>query len=274
MLSLNLLPDIKKDLLHIQRQRNAVIFISIISVAISVGILLIMLSTWGGITIVQNTRRGDIETATKKIKKAQANQQLDNYLTIQNQLKQVNSLKQEQQVYSRLMKYLAQLNPAEPNNVQLQTVVINVVSGVANIRVEGKVKNFSALNIYKNTLEKSNLKYETDNKLKSGSTSKSSTANVAKAKTVPLFDSVAILQSSISDEAVSFVASMKFNKLAFSPKIKDPTIEVPVETTSDGDQKAPKVTFSSDNKKKSDQKGVGTTSESTFNSTSIGGSNE
>ena len=47
MISLNLLPDVKKDLLRVRRERNLVVSISVIVVGASIGVLLLLSGTLG-----------------------------------------------------------------------------------------------------------------------------------------------------------------------------------------------------------------------------------
>ena len=53
MISINLLPDVKKDLLRVRRERNLVVTISVIAIGVSVGILVILGLTLGGMTVAK-----------------------------------------------------------------------------------------------------------------------------------------------------------------------------------------------------------------------------
>lgn len=303
MISLNLLPDVKKDLLRVRRERNLVISISVIVVGASIGVLLLLSGTLGVLVGAKALMENGIKNDEQTIKQAQKKKQLDKYITIQNQLKQIGKLKSDQQVYSRLMDYLTQLNPAAPNNVQISSVTIEVpadssgdtsssssssasVDGIT-MTIEGKTTNFSALDVYKNTLSKAQLSYEveeedtssdSDSSVNSDGTysketssdsdsadsdsqskKKKKSATKKKAMKGNLVTAINVKDSSLSagsqnEALVSFTLTVTFNDSAFSPKSTNIKLEVPKETTSDGDRNAPKETFHTDAKDKSNDK--------------------
>lgn len=303
MISLNLLPDVKKDLLRVRRERNLVVSISVIVVGASIGVLLLLSGTLGVLIGAKALMENSIKNDEQTIKQAQKKKQLDKYITIQNQLKQIGKLKSDQQVYSRLMDYLTQLNPAAPNNVQISSATIEAPAGSSSdtsssssssasadgvtMTIEGKTTNFSALDVYKNTLSKAQLSYEVEEDTSSDSESsansdgtysketssdsdssdsdsqskkKKKSATKKKAMKENLVTAVNVKDSSLSaggsqnEALVSFTLTVTFNDSAFSPKSTNIKLEVPKETTSDGDRNAPKETFHTDAKDKSNDK--------------------
>lgn len=304
MISLNLLPDVKKDLLRVRRERNLVVSISVIVVGASIGVLLLLSGTLGVLIGAKALMENSIKNDEQTIKQAQKKKQLDKYITIQNQLKQIGKLKSDQQVYSRLMDYLTQLNPAAPNNVQISSAKIEAPAGSSGdtsssssssasadgitMTIEGKTTNFSALDVYKNTLSKAQLSYEVEEEDTSSdsessansdgtysketssdsdssdsdsqSKKKKKSATKKKAMKENLVTAVNVKDSSLSaggsqnEALVSFTLTITFNDSAFSPKSTNIKLEVPKETTSDGDRNAPKETFHTDAKDKSNDK--------------------
>ena len=203
------------------------------------------------------------------INSAIEDKQLNEYLTIQNQLAQIDGLKDEQLVYSRIMDYLVALNPASPNNAELSTVSLEMSDGSVAATLEGKTQNFEALNVYKTTLASAELVYEektedddedtsesddssdnsstgdTDSSSETGTNDDSTTDNT-NAKREKLFSEVQVTEQGYSNDAdggVTFTMSVVFGENAFSSTIDDDSIrvEVPKETTSDGDRNAPKT---------------------------------
>ncbi len=304
MISLNLLPDVKKDLLRVRRERNLVVSISVVVVGASIGVLLLLSGTLGVLIGAKALMENSIKNDEQTIKQAQKKKQLDKYITIQNQLKQIGKLKSDQQVYSRLMDYLTQLNPATPNNVQISSAKIEAPAGSSGdtsssssssasadgitMTIEGKTTNFSALDVYKNTLSKAQLSYEVEEEDTSSdsessansdgtysketssdsdssdsdsqSKKKKKSATKKKAMKENLVTAVNVKDSSLSaggsqnEALVSFTLTVTFNDSAFSPKSTNIKLEVPKETTSDGDRNAPKETFHTDAKDKSNDK--------------------
>lgn len=304
MISLNLLPDVKKDLLRVRRERNLVVSISVVVVGASIGVLLLLSGTLGVLIGAKALMENSIKNDEQTIKQAQKKKQLDKYITIQNQLKQIGKLKSDQQVYSRLMDYLTQLNPAAPNNVQISSATIEAPAGSSGstsssssssasadgitMTIEGKTTNFAALDVYKNTLSKAQLSYEVEEEDTSSdsessansdgtysketssdsdssdsdsqSKKKKKSATKKKAMKENLVTAVNVKDSSLSaggsqnEALVSFTLTVTFNDSAFSPKSTNIKLEVPKETTSDGDRNAPKETFHTDAKDKSNDK--------------------
>lgn len=304
MISLNLLPDVKKDLLRVRRERNLVVSISVVVVGASIGVLLLLSGTLGVLVATKALIENGIKNDEQTIKQAQKKKQLDKYITVQNQLKQIGKLKSDQQVYSRLMDYLTQLNPAAPNNVQISSATIEAPTGSSGdtsssssssasadgitMTIEGKTTNFSALDVYKNTLSKAQLSYEVEEEDTSSdsessansdgtysketssdsdssdsdsqSKKKKKSATKKKAMKENLVTAVNVKDSSLSagssqnEALVSFTLTVTFNDSAFSPKSTNIKLEVPKETTSDGDRNAPKETFHTDAKDKSNDK--------------------
>ena len=248
MISINLLPDIKKNLLRVRRERNLVVTVSIVAVAASVGVLFLLGAMLAGATIIKNGHIGKIDDYESEIEEAKDKDQLNEYLTVQNQLSQIDGLKGEQKVYSRLMDYLVQLNPAAPNNAALKSVSLEDGDDGIAITLEGTTANYATLNVYKNTLINAILKYEEktdDESSDEQGDDESDTANDEKAEKINLFSSVTVRDTNFVDEgnngnSVRFEITAVFDPKAFDSSIENQSIEIPEEVVSDGDQNAPK----------------------------------
>ena len=280
-LQLNLLPDVKKQLLKVRRERNMVISISIVAAIASVAVLVVISGILGSLKVYEAVTRNSIKSSEKKIQASQENDELDKYLTVQNQLVQIKDLKGKQQIYSRLLGYLVALNPAKPNNVSLNTVTVGNssdsgattdASAGVTMTIEGRIADFSALDVYKTTLGSAKLKYtevtDEDEESSDSSTdedgasnsdntsSDSSTGSDAKndnsdgkkddnSKTAKIFSNVTVQEQALSsgdsnnEGGVSFTIQVTFDPIAFSSKIENPIVEVPNETTSDSSRNAP-----------------------------------
>lgn len=246
MVQLNLLPDVKKEFLQAQRMRNTVISISIFVSIVFVGILVILGVLMGGQAIQKNLVTNDIKENAAKV---QDTPQLNEYLTVQNQLSQIGALKDAQPIYSRLFDYLQQLNPASPNNVELNSVKIlgtagattstatstDVVAsaGSTSVQLDGSIRDFAALAVFKTTLQSATISY-TD-------------ADGEEVTDELLFTTVSVRDASISRSSeegrVSFTIDLVFNAEAFASNITEVLIDVPNKTTSDADRNSPQDVF-------------------------------
>ncbi len=242
MIQLNLLPDIKKQLLHAQMQRNLVISVCIIITIVAGSVILLLGGIMGGQALQKNNLTQSIEDSKTAIAKKQSDSQLDQYLTVQNQLSKISSLKSQQLNYSRVFDYLRQLNPAAPNSVSLGSVKITAPGSSSStgttestgvtIELQGETANYSSLNVFKSTLSLATFSYAP----KEG-------ANV---ETKPLFVSVTVASSSLTNDKLSFSIIAVFDTAVFSSDSVDIKLDIPNETTSDSDRNSPSNIFSSE----------------------------
>jgi|GEM_PF-1712610 len=106
MLQLNLLPDVKKELLHAKHMRNLVMTICIF-VSIGFGIIVFVLgAVRTGLAIQKSILAGEVDANIKIIEKEMTRNQLGEYLSVQNSLGQIDAIKASQPQLSRLMDYL------------------------------------------------------------------------------------------------------------------------------------------------------------------------
>ncbi len=242
MIQLNLLPDVKKQLLHSQMQRNLVISICIIITIVAGSVILILGGIMGGQAIQKSNLTQSIADSQDAITKKQSDSQLDEYLTVQNQLSKISSLKNQQLDYSRVFDYLKQLNPAAPNSVSLSSVKL-AAPGVSSdasttestgvtVEMQGETTNYSSLNVFKSTLSLAKFSYAP----KKG-------ANI---ETKSLFSSVTVTSSALTDDKLSFSIIAVFDVAVFSSDSVDIKLDIPNETTSDSDRNSPSNIFSSE----------------------------
>ncbi|HMQ09185.1 MAG TPA: hypothetical protein PKC42_02235 [Candidatus Nanoperiomorbaceae bacterium] len=242
MIQLNLLPDVKKQLLHAQMQRNLVISICIIITIVAGSVILILGGIMGGQAIQKSNLTQSIADSQDAITKKQSDSQLDEYLTVQNQLSKISSLKNQQLDYSRVFDYLKQLNPAAPNSVSLSSVKL-AAPGVSSdasttestgvtVEMQGETTNYSSLNVFKSTLSLAKFSYAP----KKG-------ANI---ETKSLFSSVTVTSSALTDDKLSFSIIAVFDVAVFSSDSVDIKLDIPNETTSDSDRNSPSNIFSSE----------------------------
>ena len=227
MIELNLLPDLKKDFIRAQRMRNLVISASIVVTMVAGGLtVLLLLTVYGGQTLISNNLDGSIKKNYDILSKKP---EIDKYLTVQNQLKNLDGLHSERYAYAKALDYLQQLNPSEPNNVALSAALLTKDS--KSLVIEGTTNNFESLNVFKNTLENAQLTYTLD----------------GKPETVKLFDTVKLDEAVVTSLGTRKLASFKFSltypKEAFISSIPETAISVPKATLSDGDSSAPKQLF-------------------------------
>ncbi len=227
MITLNLLPDIKKEYLKAQRTRNMVVSTSILVSIIAVGlVVLLAMTVYIGQSLVIAQQSNQI---TENHKKLSAKPEIDKYLSIQNQLAAIDSISTSRSTYARLFDYLQQLNPAPPYNISLYNFTVEKKTNV--MKFVGGAPNFETVNNFKNAIENARLSYFVgqDN------------------KEIPFFPSVTISEANFSSGNGKAVTAFNF-EVTYAPEAFDSQnaytkLIVPRMVTSDADKNAPKEIF-------------------------------
>lgn len=116
MIQLNLLPDVKLDYIKAQRFRRLVLTVSIIVGAASIILLLFLLSIDG----LQKKHLSDLQNdINSEASTLQNTPNLNEVLTVQNQLESLTSLHEGEPAATRLFNYLYEVTPATVNITNL-----------------------------------------------------------------------------------------------------------------------------------------------------------
>lgn len=150
MIEINLVPDVKQELIKAQRIRAAVISISILIGIISVGAVT-ALAIYA--FPVQTLRNVVVDAAIKKGGDQLAGvTDLSKTLTIQNQLTMISSLHDSAPIDSRIFDVLQAIIPPAPNNVQISDLTVDSTSNT--ITIDGQAANsYAAVEVFKKTIE-------------------------------------------------------------------------------------------------------------------------
>lgn len=174
MIQINLIPDVKQELLRAQRARTVVISIAIVTGIVAVAVVT-LLALW--VFAVQTVRQ---TVADDQIKKGYAqlnsNADLSKVLTIQNQLATLTALNNSKHVDSRVFDVLAAILPASPNDVAVSD--LGVDSTTDTITVQAQASNlYQALEVFKKTVAGATYTYSdgTDKKTETLASSISTT---------------------------------------------------------------------------------------------------
>lgn len=127
MIQVNLIPDVKQELLRAQQQRNVVISVAIL-LSIAAGVIAVLVASY--VFVAQAVL---IDQANKSIDREYATltqvEDLDKLLTIQNQLKKVSELNANKNAGSRLYGMLNVIVPAEPHEVAISSLMVVPLAG-------------------------------------------------------------------------------------------------------------------------------------------------
>jgi hypothetical protein len=209
MIELNLLPDVKIELLKAQRIRSKIIAACLIIVVVSLSLLIILVIY---IFTVQTLRSDmadkDIKTYSTKI---QNTEDLSKTLTIQNQLTKISEFNSKKNINSRVFNMFAALMPSAPNSVSISSFSIN--SNIGTIQLGGQAVNgYVAVEAFRKTLERAQINYNV-------------TDDTTKAESAMLASDINLLGTSYGRDTkqnlvVKFSISFKYDPILFSQTVK------------------------------------------------------
>lgn len=161
MIEINLVPDVKQELLRAQKARNAVISLAVVISVIAVGVVA-LLAVW--IFLVQGVRGYALDGSIKdRSAKLAGVEDVNNTLTIQNQLDKLETMHAEKAINSRVFDLLKTINPAAPNDIRISTLDISAEDKTISIQAQAN-GGFAALEVFKKTLAATNVEYVVDGK--------------------------------------------------------------------------------------------------------------
>lgn len=165
MIEINLIPDVKQELLKARRVRSTVISGAIVvGIAAVAMVVLLALYVFGAQTLRHKLADDSIKSESGKLAKVE---DLSNMLTVQNQLTKLSDMHNSKLISSRMFDVLSAIIPPEPNNVAISRLAFDSENNT--ITIEGQAVNgYPALETFKKTIEATKIGYtiegETDAK--------------------------------------------------------------------------------------------------------------
>jgi hypothetical protein len=159
MIEINLVPDVKQELIKAQRVRASVVSIAILVGMVSIGIV-VVLAIW---VFAIQTARGvlsdnTIKNESQKLSKVE---DISNTLTIQNQLSKLADMHDNKSIDSRIFDILTTINPSDPNTVAITNLSLD--SSGKTIKIEAQAVNgYPALDVFKKTINATTFQFTQD----------------------------------------------------------------------------------------------------------------
>ena len=159
MIEINLVPDVKQELLKAQRVRASVISVAIVVGIVAVGVV-VALAMW--VFAVQAARDVISDNTIKdQSQKLSAVPDVSTTLTIQNQLSKLSELHNAKHIDSRIFDILTTINPPAPNNVAITKLTLD--STDSSVKIEAQAVNgYPALEVFKKTIGATKFEYMKD----------------------------------------------------------------------------------------------------------------
>lgn len=184
MIEINLIPDVKLELLRAQRQRTVVVSFAILTAIVSVGVVVLLaVYVYGAQTLVNALADGAIERNDEKLSEIE---DVSKTLTIQNQLTQIGAINDKKQMTSRIYDVLNAIVPPAPNNVTISSLRI-ITDDEQTVKIEGQAANgYQAVELFKKMIDGAELGYTDKN---------------GDRKTVKLADKISVSETSYGEDA-------------------------------------------------------------------------
>ena len=148
MIEINLLPNVKRELLKTRAMRNRVISISFLVGGASIAAVVVLALILGSQIAAEAVQNGVIKDRNDKL---MAVEDLNKVVTIQHQLTKINEQHSGKKINSRIFDVVTAVNPVAPNNVSFSDIKVNPESKI--ITLEGSAVNgYSALETLKKTI--------------------------------------------------------------------------------------------------------------------------
>ena len=163
MIEINLIPDVKQELIKAQRTRNRIIsfsiLVSIVSGGLVVFLVLFLLGQKGMEILTDNG-------VTQEFNRLSKTEDINNMVTIQNQLSKISSLHENKGINSRIFDIISAVNPPDPNHVGISRALLD--PSTKTITLEGSAANsFTATETLKKTILNTTFEYSVDNNAQS-----------------------------------------------------------------------------------------------------------
>lgn len=156
MIEINLIPDVKQELLAAKRIQTYVISGSVV---IGIAALVIVTSMSFYLVAVQGLLGKSVDDSIQK-KGAELSKvaDLSNMLTIQHQLSSLSEMHSSKSISSRMFDVLTAINPPQPNQISISSARVDLAS--KTIAVDGQAANmYDAAEVFKKTILGTSISY-------------------------------------------------------------------------------------------------------------------
>ena len=155
MIEINLVPDIKKELLRANKLRNIVVSSSIFGGLAAVALVVVLGVIIGGQMATSKFQNDAIKSENEKLAKVE---DLSKMLTIQNQLSSIPTLNDGKPVTSRILGLLGVIGNASGNNVEVTTLNLDIDTN--RLIIEGQTSaGYPGIEAFVKTIDNAQITY-------------------------------------------------------------------------------------------------------------------
>ncbi len=120
---INLVPDIKGEMIRTLKFRNFIFFLCIVVAAASIGVTIIFGAIAGGQQTVISGKKSTIDNMHERLN---SYADLKDFLTIKNQLSNINELTNDKKVLSRTFNILSAIIPTGADTIQISEMTVDL----------------------------------------------------------------------------------------------------------------------------------------------------
>lgn len=217
MIEINLVPDVKQELIKAQRTRATVIAGAIFSGIAAVAAVVVLAMLVFGVQAVRGKMADD--AISRGINVLKDVDDLPKTLTIQNQLTKISKLNSDKKIDSRVFDVLRAIIPPAPNDVLISSLTID--SDNTAIIMEGQATNsYEAVEIFKKIIESAKINYSSIDKEVQTPIDLASSINIS---------NTSYGESSTGTKVLRFTLSFLYDPKLFSIEYTDISITINVD---------------------------------------------
>jgi hypothetical protein len=230
MLEINLIPDVKKELLKAQRMRNLVTFASIVVAGFSIGVIILMSMVLAGQKITMDINKSNIDNKFKTLKNIPDG---DRAATLRNQLNAIDKVRNSSPDTSRLLgQIITSIRTTGSKEITYSSVQLDPKNNLVTVEASSTNK-FPALESFQKTIRETYIMYRKEHK-STGCTFDSAKDNKDGCilEKLAVDDKVNVTDVSIGDDedgksVLRFKISFKLNPNALKFSSKDFSVKSP-----------------------------------------------
>lgn len=153
-LEINLVPDIKNEMIKALKLRNFIFFLCIVVSAGAIVVVLIFGSIVGGQSVALNDKNNTLDQMSGTLN---GYSDLGEFLTIQNQVKQLSGIASNKNLLSRTFNFLLAFEPTNGDLIEFSTINVDLISSTIRIEAQADALNepfidYNVLDAFKKSL--------------------------------------------------------------------------------------------------------------------------
>jgi len=213
MIQVNLIPDIKIQMIKARMERVRVISISIAASVISISVVVLLaIYTYGAQALADNNLNTKIDEETAKLNSVQ---DISKILTIQNQLSKIPEINNQKNINSRIFDTIASIKKSSGDVLSYSSIGFDTTTHLFTL--SGQVPDYASYEVLIKTLQNSFVQFKNS---KDGEVKKvqfAQSLNIGQA---------GFTQNALGNTTLNFSMSFTYPKEIFMPNIYDVAVVV------------------------------------------------